>query len=253
MSMPVPEKTELKQRFSRTLGYWNEAQQSLLDSDPGFLEAALRLAAVPARSQTLTPRDKALIQLAIDVSVTRLDVDAVRRHMARALELGATQQEVLEVCHLASVLGIHACTVAVPILAEELEAAGRSDELGPRDFDPRRETLKANFMENRGYWSPLWDDLLRGSPDFFEAYSAFSSYPWTEGKLEPKVKELVYIAIDAVTTHLFEPGIRIHIRNALGHGATAGEILETLQLATLVGIDSSFVGAAVLQELRASK
>lgn len=74
------------------------------------------------------------------------------------------------------------------------------------DVDERRARLKRDFEERRGYWSPFWDGLLLDL-DFFEAYLNFSSVPWKEGPLEPKVKEFIYIAIDASTTHLYEPGL----------------------------------------------
>ena len=46
--------------------------------------------------------------------------------VGNALVYGATREEVLEVIELASVIGIHSCTVGVPILVEEL-AGGRSE------------------------------------------------------------------------------------------------------------------------------
>ena len=41
------------------------------------------------------------------------------------------------------------------------------------ELDERRRKLKQDFTEARGYWSPIWDDLLRLDPDFFAAASAF--------------------------------------------------------------------------------
>jgi hypothetical protein len=75
-------------------------------------------------------------------------------------------------------------------------------------LDSRRQKLKAHFIEARGYWSELWDGVLQLSPEFFEAYSLFSSIPWKHGTLPPKIKELIYVAIDASTTHLYTPGTR---------------------------------------------
>ena len=89
-----------------------------------------------------------------------------------------------------------------------------------------KEALKADFIEARGYWNEFWDGLLDLDPRFFKAYLNFWSIPWTNGVLEPKVKEFVYIAIDASTTHLYEPGLRIHIKNAFKYGATKEEIME---------------------------
>jgi alkylhydroperoxidase/carboxymuconolactone decarboxylase family protein YurZ len=142
----------------------------------------------------------------------------------------------------------------VPILVEELRAAGREAELPCPAAGPREERLKAEFIEARGYWSTLWDDILALSPDFFEAYLRFSSVPWRHGRLEPKVKEFIYIAIDAATTHLYEPGTRIHVRNALCHGATREEIMEVFELVSVLGIHSVTHGVPVLvEELRAAE
>ncbi|MDR0359591.1 MAG: carboxymuconolactone decarboxylase family protein, partial [bacterium] len=102
--------------------------------------------------------------------------------------------------------------------------------------DERRKELRDRFIEARGYWSEMWDGLLELDPDFFEAYLRFSSVPWGAGPLPPRVKELIYVAIDASTTHLYEPGLRQHIRNALSHGATSAELMEVLELTSVLGI-----------------
>ena len=106
--------------------------------------------------------------------------------------------------------------------------------------------LKEEFIKNRGYWNNFWDGLLQLNPDFFEAYLNFSSIPWTNGVLEPKVKEFIYIAIDASTTHLYEPGLRIHIQNALKYGATKEEIMEVYQLTSVLGMHTCTLGVPVL-------
>jgi alkylhydroperoxidase/carboxymuconolactone decarboxylase family protein YurZ len=110
----------------------------------------------------------------------------------------------------------------------------------------RQEKLKAEFIANRGYWSELWDGVLALSPDFFEAYGEFSSVPWKTGTLEPKIREFVYIAVDASGTHLYEPGTRIHMANALRFGATPEEIMEVLALVSVLGIHTVSMGLPVL-------
>jgi alkylhydroperoxidase/carboxymuconolactone decarboxylase family protein YurZ len=112
----------------------------------------------------------------------------------------------------------------------------------------RQGQLKEEFTRERGYWNPLWDGVLRLDPDFFEAYLNFSAVPWKNGTLEPKVKEFIYIAIDASTTHLYEPGLRLHIQNALGYGATKEEIMEVYELASVLGIHTCTLGVPVLLE-----
>ena len=45
----------------------------------------------------------------------------VRRHVKGALKAGATPDEILTVLQLCVSLGLQACALGVPILAEELE------------------------------------------------------------------------------------------------------------------------------------
>jgi alkylhydroperoxidase/carboxymuconolactone decarboxylase family protein YurZ len=121
------------------------------------------------------------------------------------------------------------------------------------DLTPRQLQLKEEFTEARGYWSDIWNDVLALDPEFFEAYLRFSSVPWRKGTLAPKVKEFIYVAIDAATTHLYEPGTRIHVRNALKHGATREEIMEVFELVSVLGIHSCTHGVPILlEELRAA-
>lgn len=68
--------------------------------------------------------------------------------------------------------------------------------------DERRAALRRDFEARRGYWTAWLEELLHHSPDFFEAFLQFTSAPWKSAALEPRVKELVYIAIDAAITHL---------------------------------------------------
>jgi alkylhydroperoxidase/carboxymuconolactone decarboxylase family protein YurZ len=117
----------------------------------------------------------------------------------------------------------------------------------------RTDQLREAFIKERGYWAPFWDGLLKMDPDFFESYLNFSAVPWRNGHLEPKVKELIYTAIDASTTHLYEPGLRQHIRNALGYGATKEEVMEVLELVSVLGIHTCTVGVPILLEELAAK
>ncbi|HEX5113823.1 MAG TPA: carboxymuconolactone decarboxylase family protein [Pseudonocardiaceae bacterium] len=114
--------------------------------------------------------------------------------------------------------------------------------------DDRRRELRERFEAERGYWNVFWEGLLSLDPVFFEAYLNFSAVPWRNGVLEPKVRELIYTAIDASTTHLYEPGLRQHIRNALRHGATSAEIMEVLELTSVLGIHTCTLGVPVLLE-----
>ena len=92
------------------------------------------------------------------------------------------------------------------------------------------------------------EEALRLDPELFAAYFEFSSVPWRAGVLEPKVKEFVYVAIDASTTHMFDDGTRGHMANAFKHGATVEELLEVIELCVPLGIQSVMAGLPILDE-----
>jgi alkylhydroperoxidase/carboxymuconolactone decarboxylase family protein YurZ len=235
----------LRDDFVDRRGYWNQFWDGLLRLDSDFFQAYLEFSGVPWRNGTLEPKVKELVYIAIDASTTHLYEPGLRQHIQNALRHGATREEIMEVYELTSVLGIHTVTLGVPVLLDELEKAG---EPGLPEHTEEQQRLKAEFVERRGYWNPFWDDVLRLDQDFFKAYSEFSSVPWRNGVLEPKVKELIYIAIDAATTHLYEPGLRQHIQNALGYGATREEIMEVYELTSVLGIHTCTLGVPVLLE-----
>lgn len=174
---------------------WKDGWQSILNLSPELFKASLDLRSIPKRKthRFLTPKVQSLIALAVDSASTHLYVPGIQEHIQTAIENGATTAEIVEVIELTSTLGIHACNIGVPILAEVLQEenhpAGKATP-----FDARQEQLRAEFTKNRGYWHVFWEDFLRLNPDFFEAYLNFSSVPWTKktehgdrGALEPKV------------------------------------------------------------------
>lgn len=94
----------------------------------------------------------------------------------------------------------------------------------------------------------LFAPVITADEQFFQRFLGYSSYPFRKGPLSRKMKELILIAIDATPTHLYEPGLRMHMRDALRHGATREEILEVLELASLVGIHSCTFGVPILDD-----
>ena len=106
---------------------------------------------------------------------------------------------------------------------------------------PHTEAHKA-----KGDWNPLWDQFHEIDAEFLEAYLAFRSVPQNSGPLPQKYKELILVAINAATTHLYGPGVRRHIQNALEAGASREEILEAIQLTTVMGIHSCNLAIPIL-------
>jgi alkylhydroperoxidase/carboxymuconolactone decarboxylase family protein YurZ len=155
----------------------------------------------------------------------------------------------MEVLELTATLGIHAMNIGVPSLVEVLEEKGL--RTGPAPLTAYQEEVKAEFTATRGYWHSFWDEMLELDPELFAAYTEFSSHPWHHGTLEPKIKEFIYIAFDTAATHLYVKGLRLHIENAVGYGATAQEILEVMEIASVLGIHAVTSAAPILAELAA--
>ncbi|MBM2614872.1 carboxymuconolactone decarboxylase family protein [Actinoplanes sp. LDG1-06] len=237
---------EIKDEFIRVRGTWSDTWEGVLRLDPEFLKAYLDFSAVPWRSGVLDPKVKEFIYIAIDANATHMYLPGVRQHIRAALALGATPEEIMEVLELSATLGIHAMNIGVPILVEVLEEKGLRD--GPAPLDERQEQLKADFTKTRGYWHSFWDEMLELDPEMFAAYTEFSSVPWRSGTLEPKVKEFVYIAFDTAATHLYVKGLKLHIENAIGYGATPREILEVMEIASVLGIHGVTAAAPILLE-----
>lgn len=107
---------------------------------------------------------------------------------------------------------------------------------------------KVESMKAEGGWNPLWDGLFEMDPDWTDLYMQSVLEPYESGALDPKVVQLLCIAVDASVTHMFAPGTRRHIKMALEIGVTPREILEVLKLCTTVGIHSINLGAPILME-----
>jgi alkylhydroperoxidase/carboxymuconolactone decarboxylase family protein YurZ len=242
---------QLKDDFMAAGGDWSDVWAGVLELSPEYFAAYIELAAVPWRHGTLAPKVREVIHIAVDAATTHLFAPGTRLHIARALRHGASTHEIMEVLMMSSVLGVHAITQSLPLLISVMKEAGRDPKIGEAPLAAAEAALKDEFIKTRGYWAPIFDALLHFSPAFFKAYTDFSSVPWRHGTLEPKIRELVYIAIDASTTHLYGPGTRVHMANALRQGATPAEIMEVLMLISALGVHTMAVGVpALLDEAR---
>jgi len=239
---------KIAERFEKLRGYWPTDFDHIIRNDEVFFELVSELSNHPWERNILDKKLKELVLLAINASTTHLNEQGIRQHMRGALLNGATKEEITEVLELTSVLGIHSCTVGVPILVKEvskIHAAGDSTPLTSRQIE-----IREDFKKERGYWSDeLWGALLGLDPDYLQKYTNYSSHPWKHGVLPPKIKELIYTAIDASTTHLYEPGLRQHISNALRYGATPQEILEVLEVVVEIGLQTCEIGFKILDEV----
>ena len=114
-SLDTPICTQLK-----AADEWNPNWEPAYQLDPVWTEKFMDMATLPMRSGVLDAKTVEFIAIAVDASCTHMYAPGVRRHVRKALALGATQKEITAVLQLVSVLGIHSQSLGAPILVEEL-------------------------------------------------------------------------------------------------------------------------------------
>ncbi len=237
---------QVKDEFIQVRKTWAPQWESILRLDCECLNSYLQLSAVPFEHNYLEDKVKEFIYLAMNVSSTHMFAPGVSLHLKLALDFGATGDELMEVLQLASSVGIHGANVGVRVLSEVLAEEGVACHLD--QDDQRRARSKADFKAFHGHWDSSWNALAALDLDLFERYVRFAEVPWKKGPLEPRVKELVLCAIDAAATHLYEPGIKAHMRSAIRYGATQEEIMEMIEIVSVVGIHGALIGGPMLEE-----
>ncbi|VXC80482.1 hypothetical protein BURKHO8Y_40053 [Burkholderia sp. 8Y] len=101
---------------------------------------------------------------------------------------------------------------------------------------PDTAALKNGFELFHGFWSNALALALHESPDLFNDYLVTAKVALEFGHLERKLCDFVMLAASASVTHLNREAITLHIEGATRHGATREEILEVLQIASVLGI-----------------
>jgi alkylhydroperoxidase/carboxymuconolactone decarboxylase family protein YurZ len=215
-----------------------EGSDPVLDLLPeGYRDAYSAVGSAATRRNALTTAERELLLMALNASITVFDPAAVERHARRALEAGATPAQV--VATKVETMGAHTLSTFVPLLVEELSLAGQGIAIPATDEELTHEEAeaKAEIIRLRGWWNEAWRPMLRLDPQHLLASQRFMAQ--NQQLLEPRLRELIYVAVDIVTTHLYVPGARAHIRNALKLGITAEELLEVFELAALVPFKST--------------
>ena len=224
-------------------GPWDDAISQLREWDAAWAETCTRMATNPWRSGFLSRKLVELISIAVNAACTNLNREGTRRHVRRALEAGATRDEILTVLEMASVMSIHSCSLGAPILLEEAKAAGARPAAKPVAATPACDKMKAI-----GQWNTAWDPFFELDPAWTDEFMATGAGIYGSGILPPKDVELLSIAFDASYTHMYAPGTRRHIRNALNAGATIEEIMDVLKLCVAQGVQALNLGVPILAE-----
>lgn len=224
-------------------GPWDDALAQLREWDPAFADACTRMVTNPWRSGVLSRKLAELIGVGLNVACTNLNPQGTRRHVRRALAAGATRDEILFVFKCAAVMSIHSCSLGAPILLEEAKSAGARAQEKPAAPTPACDRMKAI-----GQWNTAWDPFFELDPAWTDEFMATGAGIYASGILPAKEVELLSIAFDASFTHMYAPGTRRHIHNALKAGATVEEIMEVLKLCVGQGVQSFNLGVPILAE-----
>jgi alkylhydroperoxidase/carboxymuconolactone decarboxylase family protein YurZ len=208
----------------RARGRWNPLWDRLAEWEPQWLECFAQLATSPWRNGVLSAKTIEFVCIAGDAACSHLYAPGAQRHIAAALDAGASREEILGVLKLASLLGLQTFHFAVPILAE---ATGASADAAPL----------AQLRE----WDAAWTEQV-----------ARLNASARDGVLDAKTVELICVGVNAAATHMNEAAVRHHVKAALHAGASRAEIVEVLKVATTVGIHACNLAVPILdQELAA--
>jgi alkylhydroperoxidase/carboxymuconolactone decarboxylase family protein YurZ len=225
-------------------GPWNDAAlDQLRQWDAGWAVTVEKMTTNPWTGGVLPKKLVELIGVALNAACTNLNADGTRRHIRAALEAGSTRDEILMVLKCASVMSIHSCSLGAPILLEEAKAAGVQPATKAPAATPACDKMKAV-----GQWNTAWDPFYELDPVWTDEFMATGIGIYASGVLPAKEVELLSIAFDASFTHMYAPGTRRHIRNALKAGATMEEIMEVLKLCVAQGIQACNLGVPILAE-----
>jgi alkylhydroperoxidase/carboxymuconolactone decarboxylase family protein YurZ len=232
-----------------TSGPWDQAAlETLREWDPEWAKACYAMSTNPWNSGILDRKLVELIGVAINVACTNLNADGTRHHIRAALDAGATRDEILLVIKCASVMSIHSCSLGAPMLLDEAKLAGVQS--GPQAAVA---TPACDKMKAVGQWNVAWDPFYDLDPLWTDEFMATGIGIYASGVLPAKEVELLSIAFDASFTHMYAPGTRRHIKNALKAGASMEEIMEVLKLCVAQGIQACNLGIPILNEELAAR
>jgi alkylhydroperoxidase/carboxymuconolactone decarboxylase family protein YurZ len=226
-------------------GPWDSSLEKLREWDPAWAELCVKMTTNPWANGILPRKTIELVCVAVNAACTNLNQEGTRRHIRAALDAGATREEILTVLKMASLVGIHSCSLGAPILLEEAKAA--EVQPVPRSKD-KVSTPVCDKTRMIGQWNGAWDSFFNLDPEWTEEFIAAGIPIYADGTLDPKLAELLSVALDASYTHMYAPGTRRHIKTALKLGATMEEIVEVLKLCVIQGVQAMNLGVPILAE-----
>ena len=230
---------------------WDAALSKLREWDPAWATQCVKMTMNPWTNGVLHTKFIELVCIGLNAARTNLNPDGTRRHIRAAIEAGANREEILFVLKFASVMSIHSCSFGAPILIDEA-SAGSLQEVGATRLQDLQNaggaTAAVEKMKAIAQWNEEWDSLLFLAPVWTDQYMAMRVGLYGTNVFPPKELELLSVALDASYTHMYGPGTRRHIKNALRAGATVEEIMEVLKLCVVQGVQACNLGVPILAE-----
>jgi alkylhydroperoxidase/carboxymuconolactone decarboxylase family protein YurZ len=234
---------EAEAKAKKPLGPWDAPVNQLREWDPKWADACVKMSTNPWTGGVLPRKLVELISLALNAACTNLNPDGTRRHIRAALDAGASREEILTILKMASLLSIHSCSLGAPILIEEAKTAGLRPSPKPNVVTPACDKLKVV-----GQWNDAWNPFYEMDPGWTEEFMTVGGGIYVGGVFSAKDAELLSIAFDVSYTHMYAPGTRRHIKNALKAGASIEEIMEVLKLCVVQGVQACNLAVPILAE-----
>lgn len=240
---------KIVEELTEIFGSTDPSFEVISDLDPEIAEAFIELNDATKKRGALEPRYRALIKLALSATPTHLKPHFTRLHIAEALKLGATKEEICEVLEITSVLGIHGFIPGTFMVLDIFGGLEKISENLGSDAAHRANQAMKIFKTERGEVGDVWETNCLLAPDFVAAYAKYSGVPWKTTALPGKIKELLYVTIDLSPTHVDIGGATHHAKVAVDKfGATFDEIMEVLEIIGMVGFQTHMMALPILKE-----
>ena len=247
----TPEQAAAKEEFCRRRGEYKWKSSSLWDDilsyDYKLISGYADYSSVPFERGALSPVMCELVAIVIDSSITHLHQAGLRNHIGHAMEVGATEEQVIAALEISCTLGSRTFVEGFKAYAEELKARGlydAADELSDEQKD-----IKALFVQDgKDFWTDGLDEALKLDPEGAKAFGNWNRAALSNECLSQKDKELLWIALYASPTTCYVPGIKEHMKKAMDLGASHEEIISVLELISVIAVHSLTVSAPILKK-----
>jgi len=238
----------VKELFCKERGAWkwNETWETILDLNEHILEAYSTLSSLPHKRGRISEKVIGMIYVAIDGACTHMHIPGMRNHMKHGLEaLDITPEEFLEVLAISSLLGVATYTEGFPVLVEEFKKAGLA---AGGELEEKQIALKDRFIAEHQYWNDNLELGLAIDPEMFECYADYLKAAFAKKALDPKTREIIFLACNAAPSAVNKADIGRHIRRALEVGVTKEEIVEVFAIVCCQGIHTITLGIPALND-----